>query len=614
MDRSEPLSPASSDSVSGNPFAAIPARALAIWRARPDLQAAFDPATPSGAANLVWWYFLHGFREMGLEPRPDDHGKYLNQHQPGVRQRGFVPISRLMHELHTRRSGQAAGPAASGWLHRRLRRLRRAWQRRYGGINRRGEQARLLAWYFTSGLAEANLLGLLDQAQARALLEPLGGQGGVPRLVRLIWDADAELQRSFPDPADPAIVDWCREHGRTRWPILAHPLIGLAPPRRSPAVPLRRLPFGVNLFGHARARLGVGEDVRMASLALAEAGVPFVICDVAAGQISPEETGFDQHITTAMPYAINLFCMTGMETVSTMLARGRGSFDDHLNIGFWPWELPRWPELWQHAYDYVDEVWASSAFAAEAFRLSSPRPVHQMPMAVSVDQSDGLGRADFGLPAAPFLFAFAFDGLSSFRRKNPQGCVQAFRSAFPRGDEPVGLVLKGLRVEDDPRWRELQLAAREDPRIHLLTGSFSRGALLDLFRSIDCFVSLHRSEGFGRNIAEAMLLGRPVIATGFSGNADFVRPDTSMVVPWQLRELAAGDYPFGEGLEWAEPDLDAAASQMRQIFADRALAREIAAAGQRLVASTYSPEVVGKQYLSVLSSRLDNGVRNNGCT
>ncbi len=585
----------------------LPPRAIQIWQERPDLQAAFDPVTPTGAQELTWWYYLHGFRELGLQLTEADDHAWLNQPHPELHQRSFTAITRLMHEMQARR-WQAFGRQPAGRLTRIWRRLRHGWRRRFDPLNLVEEQEALLAWYFTSGLADANLSDLLSPEQARALLEPGCAGAAIPRIVNLIWRVDAAAQARFADPHDPAILDWCRTEGYRRWPILAHPLIGLAVPRARSGGDRMALPFGVNLFGHVRARLGVGEDVRMAALSLADAGIPYVIQDVAAGSIAPEENGFEDRISASMPYAINLFCMTGMETVATVLKHGRGRFLDHLNIGFWPWELPEWPDFWQHAYGFVDEVWASTRFAEQAFRANAPIPVSQMPMAVTVDATEGLRREDFGLPEGRFLFAFAFDGLSSFRRKNPWGCIEAFQQAFPDPTLPVGLVLKGLRVEDHPEWHKLQTAARADPRIHLLTGSYPRGALLDLFRSTDCFVSLHRSEGFGRNIAEAMLLGKPVIATAFSGNTDFTTPATSLPVPYREVTLANGDYPFGTGQVWAEPDLAAAALLMRQVFADEALRVRISAAGQSFVASAYAPGVVGEKYRSILAARYKNGV------
>jgi glycosyltransferase involved in cell wall biosynthesis len=281
---------------------------------------------------------------------------------------------------------------------------------------------------------------------------------------------------------------------------------------------------------------------------------------------------------------------------------GTALLEGRRNVGYWPWELPEWPEDWHHAYDLVDEIWASSRYTYEAFAKSSPKPVRHMPMAVAVDDTVGAGRRDFDLMEDRFLFVFAFDALSHYMRKNPLACVRAFRRAFPRGDEPVGLVIKAMRTSHAPiRWQALLDETQGDARITIIARTLDRGELFDLYRACDCFVSLHRSEGFGRNIAEAMMLGKPVIVTGHSGNMDFTTPGTAALVDHRPRRVGKDDYPFGEGLSWAEPDVDHAARWMRRMVADPLLRERLARQGQDLTSKTYAPEAVGAGYAEALA-------------
>jgi len=366
----------------------------------------------------------------------------------------------------------------------------------------------------------------------------------------------------------------------------------------------------VNLVGHAQTRSGVGEDLRMAARALEAAGIPFAIRNVMPSSgITSEEAGLEPHLTEHSPFAINIFCMAGMETV-TMLAQNRGFLDGKVNIGFWPWELPEWPNLWSHAPNLMDELWASTSFTAAAYRRSTHVPVQQVPMAVDVDPTDRLERPALGLPENRFLFGFSFDGHSSFSRKNPEAVIKAFRLAFPQGNEPVSLVLKGLRVSDHPGWRRLERQAAQDPRIILISASMPRGALLDLYRSLDCFVSLHRSEGFGRNIAECMLLGKPVIVTNYSGNVDFTHASTAALVNSNPQRIRDGEYPFGAGQSWAEPDVTEAAQHMRQMFLQKERRDRIARAAQQYISTHYSPAAVGQKFsleLGRIRERISNG-------
>nr|WP_281416063.1 glycosyltransferase family 4 protein [Azospirillum rugosum] len=222
-------------------------------------------------------------------------------------------------------------------------------------------------------------------------------------------------------------------------------------------------------------------------------------------------------------------------------------------------------------------------------------------MTVTVDASDGLGRRDFGLPENRFLFVFSFDALSSFFRKNPEACVQAFRMAFPRGDEPVGLVIKAMRATgENPVWLSMLDTAAADRRMTIIGRTLTRGAVLDLYRACDCFVSLHRAEGFGRGIADAMMLGKPVIVTGHSGNLDFTTPGCAALVDHRPRPVGADEYPFAAGQMWVEPSVEHAAWWMRRLFEEAQLRERLAEQGRRLTMATYAPEVVGAHYAAVL--------------
>jgi glycosyltransferase involved in cell wall biosynthesis len=421
-----------------------------------------------------------------------------------------------------------------------------------------------------------------------------------------------DLHDRYPTAADEEWLQWCGADGLRRFPILAHPLVRdrLFGHTSTPKAQVSDgSPVGVNLIGHAGTRSGVGEDLRMAALALEAAKIPFVVRKVEPSTgIGSNKDELNARLVEHSPFSINMFCMAGMETV-TMLSKRRNLLEGKFNIGFWPWELSQWPKLWSHGPGLMDELWASTSFTASAYRQSSSVPVRQVPMAVEVDATEGLERLDFGLPQDRFLFAFSFDGHSSFGRKNPEGVVRAFQMAFPSRDETVGLILKGLRVSDHPAWCHLESLAAEDPRISLIADSMSRGRLLDLYRAIDCFVSLHRSEGFGRNIAECMLLGKPIIATKYSGNVDFTTDATAAMVDASLKPIGHGEYPFGAGQFWADPELEQAADHMRRISSDETWRSKIARSGRTFINSHHSPTVVGERFRQELNRVIKNTSR-----
>lgn len=552
------------------PAARLPDRALQFWNERPDLQGAFDLTRTEGREALFWWCIRHGFRETGIRFDPALDGELLiaNEPYPTIRQTAFLPITYLMRAL------RAGSPHSNG------------------NLREPAEQEACLAHYFAHELLDANLGGFLTPEQARALVQD-DYAARIPRLFALIWRCDPALQERFGSPTADEFAAWCRSDGARDWPILAHPLIGLAP---APERKIRRgRSRGVNLFGHALGRLGVGEEVRMAAKSLAAVDIPHVVRNVTAQAAGEEEDPDGLCLADESPYDINLFCMTGISTVGANLAAKGELMEGRYCIGCWPWELPEWPTAWNHAWDYVDEVWATSRFTYDSYMRRARVPVLHVPHAVVADDTEGARRSDFGLPEHAFLFCFSFDGLSSLARKNPSAVVAAFRKAFPGNERGVGLVLKGIRAPlGSARWSDLVAAIGGDDRIVFIDKSLSRGRLLDLYRCIDVYVSLHRSEGFGRNIAEAMLLGKPVIVTAHSGNMDFTLHDNAALVPARLRTVRQGEYPYGGGQSWADPDVDVAAEAMRRMICDRSWREGLAERAQRYIAEAHSPLAVGE--------------------
>ncbi|MDN5849539.1 MAG: glycosyltransferase, partial [Nitrococcus sp.] len=357
-----------------------------------------------------------------------------------------------------------------------------------------------------------------------------------------------------------------------------------------------RYPFGVNLFGYAYGELGIGEDVRLMALALKAHDIPFCIINVEPGaNVSQQDASAEHWLADEPRYAINLFCMTGIEQVRYACEQGLSAFRDRYTIGLWPWELPQWPASWPHAFNLVDEIWGVSRYTAAAYRHAGC-PVYPMSLPVTVDTAGAEDRAHFGLPSDDYLFVFSFDFNSTLARKNPAGLIQAFQHAFPRtGDDPVGLVLKASHSEgvQDPEWLRLKATADADPRIHLIEATLRKSEVLALYRCCDCFVSLHRAEGFGRGIVEALLLGLPVIATGFSGNMDYCTETGVSLVHYRMQALRPGDYFQGEGQCWADPDIGHAAELMRAHYS-----RPRPSAGPLV---DFSPAAVGTRYAQRLT-------------
>ena len=226
-----------------------------------------------------------------------------------------------------------------------------------------------------------------------------------------------------------------------------------------------------------------------------------------------------------------------------------------------------------------------------------------IPYAIDVRVPPGIGRRELGVPTDGFVFLYMFDALSVPARKNPMAVVEAFEKAARRFSRPAWLVLKMINGdrENDLR-RRLEAARARTPNIVTIERYLKRPELNALFQAADCYVSLHRAEGYGLTLAESMFLGKPVIATGWSANMDFMTPWNSIPVPYQLVQLDQDHGPYPAGQWWAEPDIDAAAAAMVRVVNEPDYASALGANASRDIRSQLSPAAVG----AIIRRRLDH--------
>lgn len=254
-------------------------------------------------------------------------------------------------------------------------------------------------------------------------------------------------------------------------------------------------------------------------------------------------------------------------------------------VGYWAWELPRLPALWRRRVKLADSIWVPSEFAADAVRRSANR-VWVVPHPVEKPERSSLGRNDFGLPRNKPVFLVMFDLYSSMERKNPIGAIRAFREAFPVGE--AHLCVKTNHFDRAPEHVRANLLEHVKSRrdISLITETLSPHDLAALISCCNALVSLHRSEGFGLTLAEAMSLGTTVVATRWSGNIDFMTDENSLLVDSRLIPAIdrTGVYPKLARAQWAEPDLGQAVEHLRRVSTDKTSLLKLQAEAEALPA------------------------------
>lgn len=350
---------------------------------------------------------------------------------------------------------------------------------------------------------------------------------------------------------------------------------------------------GVNILGHFNYPSGLQVACRNMLEAYRRAGIPTSVRDVPSSY-AYDEVGRD-HLLGMHPHPITLTTMAPEPLHEECYGRaGLAMREGTYRIGYWYWELEEAPAAWRSHESWLHEIWAPTRFIGEALRKVMTVPVKVMLPGIPMPEPVAADRARFGLPADKVLFLFVFDMCSLFDRKNPLAVIDAFRTAFSKRDK-AALAIKVSRGSHDPdNFRKLKDAC-DSEGIHLIDAVLPFSDIRCLMASCDAYVSLHRSEGFGLTIAEAMAMGKPAIASGYSGNVDFMTPENSLPVKCERTKIVKTVYPYTAGSTWCEPDTADAARLMRRLYDDPAAARELGERGKRDIQQTLSLEAAGKR-------------------
>jgi len=349
-------------------------------------------------------------------------------------------------------------------------------------------------------------------------------------------------------------------------------------------------PDGVNLVGYIQGETGLGQSCRLLAHTIEKCDIPFVINDyMQVSAIRFRDDTWLYKTANQATYNINVIHINPYEIPLAFSRLGRQLWDKRYNIAYWLWELEKFPEEWENAFLLADEIWAPSEFVCESIKKSTDKPVFVIPYVFPPLSCGDHTRKDFHLPEDKVLFLSMYDSSSITERKNPLGAIRAYKQAFSIEDNHVGLVVKVNNLQNQDI-KQLKAELEGYPNTYFITDVLDRRMVNALIASVDVFVSLHRAEGFGLVLAEAMLLGTVVIATNWSANAEFMNGEVSCPVNYELIPLSEDYGPFKAGNRWADPDLGQAAEYMKRLSENCSYRTEISENARKHMEKHFAPE------------------------
>jgi glycosyltransferase involved in cell wall biosynthesis len=351
--------------------------------------------------------------------------------------------------------------------------------------------------------------------------------------------------------------------------------------------------------GYLSRALGLGAAARGYAQALEAAGVAVSTTNVPLHHVALPDglaAGYGEHgfedVPRCRPRSNFELLAINADELPDFIQRMGSDYFRGPRIGIWGWETNSIPRRWKRAFEMIDEIWVYSRFMAENIGVVAPVPVIALPPPVQ-PPADPQRAMRLDVPDGTFMFLFVFDYLSTIQRKNPVGLIEAFTQAFAPGEGPH-LLIKTINGPLRPLAEEEVLwAAHGRPDVHVVDRSLSVHERDGLMAGCDCYVSLHRSEGFGLTLAEAMAIGKPVIGTGYSGNLDFMTAQNSYLVDYELSVVGPDCEIYPADGEWAQPNVEHAARLMREVVADPQHAAALGMQARDDVARLLSPRTTG---------------------
>lgn len=353
-------------------------------------------------------------------------------------------------------------------------------------------------------------------------------------------------------------------------------------------------PDGINLIGFIKGEIGLGQSCRLLAEAINYSGEEFTIYNYE--QISSmrfNDSTWDYKITNTTPYNINIIHLNPPDLALAHATLDKNIWNFKYNIAFWLWELEEFPDEWIKCFSFVDEIWTPSEFASNSIRKKTSLPVNTIKYSISAPIDDAYNRKYFSIPDDKFLFLCMYDSNSTINRKNPIGTIESFKKAFSKDDTNIGLVIK----VNNPQQNDIDIIKKMlegYENIYIIPKIMTKTEVNSLIKICDVFVSLHRAEGFGLPLAEAMFLGTPTIATNWSANTEFMNQENACMVDYNMVYLEEDYVMYKKGNKWADPNIEQAAEYMKKLYEDNNFYNDISKKAQNYIKENLNLELASK--------------------
>jgi glycosyltransferase involved in cell wall biosynthesis len=361
---------------------------------------------------------------------------------------------------------------------------------------------------------------------------------------------------------------------------------------------------GMNISGYLDTESGVGESARGMVAAADAAGIEVAINNIEQPWLRRDEKTLESRFVSDNPHHVNLLNVNADQVRNVVVNNlGNQYLGGKYNIGYWYWECDIFPEEYHDAFRLLNEVWVATDFVADSLRVVSPVPVVKIPPAFAprkIRKPFDFAKHGLKIGKGDFVFLNLFDSGSFWQRKNPFGVIEAFRKVF-KDDPTTKLIIKTTNIKDSDIFPKLQAVREELPNLLFLDAYLDSDEVYALEQACDAYIALHKAEGLGIPLIDCMMMGKPVIATDYGGNRDFMNVSNAFPVRYEGFRLPHDIGPYPKDSLWAEADTDHAAEMMKRVRESTPEIAAVAKRGQEFVRGYFSAERIGK----LISQRLE---------